>query len=297
MKRLWILMLMGCLLSATLAAADTVILKDGASYVGECSLPAVNFTDLQGVSYQFPIKDVQSLAFNSSKDTVSLRDGKSYSGHFSGSAPIEFRDSEGIKYEFPISDLDAIVFNRGSAAPSVVSSATLVIPIGADLVVRTNEAIDSTKSYEGQTYSASITEDIMDTAGKVAIPSGSSAQLIVRKITHGGAIHSPEVVLDLYSVSVGKKEYGVISSEVKESNRKGFGANRRTAETVGGGSALGALVGGIFGGGKGAGVGALAGAGGGLITQVFTRGKEVQVPAESVLKFRLVKTLLLEPTR
>ena len=54
-------------------------------------------------------------------------------------------------------------------------------------------------------------------------------------------------------------------------------------------------MGGIFGGGKGAGVGALAGAGGGFITQVFTRGKEVRVPAESLMKFRLEKTLVLEP--
>ena len=296
MKRLWLLTLMSCFLSAALAFADTVILKDGASYVGECNLQTIAFTDLQGVQYQFPVKDVQSLAFNASKDTVVLRDGKSYSGHFMGSTAVAFQDAEGIKYQFPTSDIDAIVLNR-AASTRPVSTYTLVIPIGTDLPVRTNENIDSTKSYEGQTYSASITEDVLDTAGKVAIPAGSSAQLIVRKITSGGAIHSPELVLDLYSVSIGKKEYGVISSDVKETNRKGFGANRRTAETVGAGSALGALTGGIFGGGKGAGIGALAGAGGGLITQVFTRGKEVHVPAESLLKFRLEKTLLLEPTR
>lgn len=296
MKRLWIPLLMTCFLFAEFASADTVILKDGASYVGECNLQTIAFTDLQGVQYQFPAKDVQSLAFNTSKDTVVLRDGKSYSGHFMGSTPVAFQDAEGIKYQFPASDIDAIVLNRANPVRPV-SNAALVIPIGADLPVRTNENIDSTKSYEGQTYSASITEDVLDAAGNVAIPAGSSAQLIVRKITNGGAIHSPEVVLDLYSVSVGKKQYEVVSSDVKETNRKGIGANRRTAETVGGGSALGALMGGIFGGGEGAGVGALAGAGGGLITQVFTRGKEVHVPAESLLKFRLEKTLLLEPAR
>ncbi len=280
---------------AALASADTIILKDGASYVGECDLQTVNFTDQQGVQYQFPIRDVQSLAFNEIKDTVALRDGKSYSGHFTGAAPLAFQDSQGIKYQFPTSDIDAIVLNRPGLARHV-SSAALVIPLGTDLPVRTNEPIDSTKSYEGQTYSATITEDILDTSGKVAIPANTSAQLIVRKISGGGAIHSPEVILDLYSVSVGKKEYQVVSSDLKETNRKGVGANRRTAETVGGGSALGALVGGIFGGGKGAGVGALAGAGGGFITQVFTRGKEVRVPAESLMKFRLEKTLVLEPT-
>jgi hypothetical protein len=64
---------------------------------------------------------------------------------------------------------------------------------------------------------------------------------------------------------------------------------------LGGGSALGALLGGIFGGGKGAGIGALAGAGGGFATQAFTRGKQVRVPAESQLRFRLERNLLLQP--
>jgi hypothetical protein len=52
-------------------------------------------------------------------------------------------------------------------------------------------------------------------------------------------------------------------------------------------------MGGIFGGGRGAGIGALSGAGGGALTQVFTRGKEVRVPAESVLRFRLERQLVL----
>jgi len=296
MRRFQILTFTLVVVVATVAFGDTVILRDGTSYVGECSLATVNFKDMQGVQYQFPVKDVQSLAFNGTKDTAVLRDGKSYSGHFTGVTPIAFQDAQGIKYEFPASDLDAVIFSRTSMVHHA-SSAALVIPIGTDLPVRTNETIDSTKSYEGQTYSASITEDVLDTAGKVAIPSGSSAQLIVRKISKGGAIHSPEVVLDLYSVSVGGKQYQVVSSDVAENNRKGVGANRRTAEMVGGGTGLGALMGGIFGGGKGAGVGALAGAGGGFITQVFTRGKEVQVPAESLMRFRLEKTLVLEPAR
>jgi uncharacterized protein YcfJ len=108
-------------------------------------------------------------------------------------------------------------------------------------------------------------------------------------------VHSAEVVLDLYSVTLGKKKYTVVTSDVAESNRNGVGTNRRTAEYMGGGSALGALMGGLFGGGKGAGIGALAGAGGGFVSQVFTRGKEVRVPAESTLRFRLEKPLVLQP--
>jgi len=274
--------------------ADTIVLRDGNSYSGQYDGAAVTFTDQQGIQYQFPLKDVQSLAFSSSSDAVTLRNGKGYTGHFTGANPLAFQGSEGIKYQFPTSDVDAIVFNSSGTVATPPANA-MVIPNGADLPVRTNEIIDSTNSYEGQTYSATITEDVRDTAGNVAIPAGTPARLLIAKTSTGGAIHSSELMLDLYSVRINNKEYRVASSTLAESNRKGFGANSRTAEFLGGGSALGALMGGIFGGGKGAGIGALAGAGSGFATQAFTRGKEVRVPAESVLRFRLVKTLVLQP--
>lgn len=280
---------------ATPAFADTIVLKDGTSYAGQYTGGALTFTDQQGAQYQFPLKDVQSIAFNASTDAVTLRNGRSYAGHFTGSNPVAFQDSEGIKYQFPTSDVDAIIFN-GNGAPAASPANAKIIPSGADLPVRTNETIDSTKTYTGQTYSAVITEDIQDMASNVAIPAGTPARLMIRKTSSGGAVHSPEVMLDLYSVTVNNKEYRVVSSSIEESNRKGFGANSRTAEFLGGGSALGALLGGVFGGGKGAGIGALAGAGSGFATQAFTRGKEVRIPAESVLRFRLVKTLVLQPT-
>jgi hypothetical protein len=277
------------------ASADTIILRDGTSYSGVSGWRVVTFTDSQGISYEFPLKDVQSVSFNSPNDTVVLRTGKSYTGQYTGSNPLQFQDAQGIKYQFPCKDIDAVVLNGGSAPPAALPNGALVIPIGADLAVRIRDEIDSTASYEGKTYGATITEDVQDTAGQVAIPSGSPAQLLVRKISGGGMLHSPELVLDLYSITVGNKQYKVVTSDVEETNRKGLGANRRTAEFLGGGSALGALLGGVFGGGRGAGIGALAGAGSGIATQAFTRGKEVRVPAESLLRFRLEKTLVLGP--
>lgn len=277
---------------ANLASADTVVLRTGTSYQGQLKGGAITFADNQGVKYEFPERDVQSLVFGST-DVVTLRSGKSYSGHFTGSNPVGFTDSQGIDYQFPTSDLDAIIFNHAGIAPAPAGAK--VIPAGADLSVRTNVEISSANSYQGQTYSATITEDVLDVAGGVAIPAGTAAQLLVRNTSTGGAVHSPEVVLDLYSVTLGKKQYTVVTSDVDENNGKGVGKNRRTAEFLGGGSALGALMGGIFGGGKGAGIGALAGAGGGFVSQVFTRGKAVQVPAESTLQFRLEKPLVLQP--
>jgi hypothetical protein len=117
----------------------------------------------------------------------------------------------------------------------------------------------------------------------------------VRDITTGGSVHSPELVLDLFSITPKGHEYRVVTSDFDVSNKKGVGANRRTAEFGGGGAALGALLGGIFGGGKGAGIGAAAGAGGGVLTQIFTRGKQVKIPSEAAMTFRLDRTLVLRP--
>jgi hypothetical protein len=52
-------------------------------------------------------------------------------------------------------------------------------------------------------------------------------------------------------------------------------------------------MGAIFRGGRGAGIGAAAGAGVGLLNQIFTRAKQVKVPAETTMRFRLDRSLAL----
>lgn len=78
------------------------------------------------------------------------------------------------------------------------------------------------------------------------------------------------------------------------SRNRGVGKNKRTLEYGAGAVGFWALMGAIFGGGKGAGIGAAAGAGAGLFTQILTRGKQVKVPAETVMHFRLYRTLVLK---
>jgi hypothetical protein len=61
------------------ARPDTIILHDGASYSGQFATTngdQITFTDGQGIHYQFPIRDVQSLVFTANTDTVTLRSGK-----------------------------------------------------------------------------------------------------------------------------------------------------------------------------------------------------------------------------
>jgi hypothetical protein len=72
------------------------------------------------------------------------------------------------------------------------------------------------------------------------------------------------------------------------------GKGKRTATLAGGGAGLGALIGGLAGGGKGALIGGLAGAGGGTAGAAYTGHKNVVIPAESRVTFRLTSPLTVQ---
>jgi outer membrane lipoprotein SlyB len=303
-------MILRLLLSLAFASlslfADVIVLQDGSSYTGHLRTSAgtISFKGENGVGFTFPTRDVQSLAFTSAKDTITLRSGRTYTGRYTGDATLGFSGAEGISYDFPIRDVASVVFTAGRAmhesqqsepARRTENAQAEVIPEGTEISITSNERIDSDKARGGELYSATIASDVSDSRGGIAIPNGSKAKLVVNNSSTGGAVHTPELVLDLYSVDVAGKQYRVVSSNVIEKGRESVGANKRTAEFAGGGAGIGALLGGIFGGGEGAGIGAAAGAGGGALTQLFTRGKHVKVPAETTMIFRLERTLVLHP--
>ncbi|HVZ18665.1 MAG TPA: hypothetical protein VG897_16205, partial [Terriglobales bacterium] len=66
---------------------------------------------------------------------------------------------------------------------------------------------------------------------------------------------------------------------------------KRDAGIIGGGTGVGAAIGAIAGGGKGAVKGAIIGGAAGTGTVLATKGKEVDFPAESKLKFVLADDL------
>lgn len=186
--------------------------------------------------------------------------------------------------------------NTSPVANTNTSNAT--IPAGTNLQIRTNQAISATAETAGRTYSAEIAQDVTGSNGAVLIPRGSPAQLTVGQVSSGGTLGTGnnQVALELQSVSVNGRTYQVASNPVQQqsSNERGIGANKRTAEMTGGGALLGTVVGAIAGGGKGAAIGAAVGAAGGATTQVLTRGKEVSVPAETLLTFRLDQPMTLQ---
>ena len=174
-------------------------------------------------------------------------------------------------------------------------SQAVILPSGSEIAIQTNEAIDSKTARVGQTFNAQVAQDVMGRSGEVLVPKGSDATLVIRQVSAGSTTGSPEIALDLNSITVGGRRYTVNTADVQQGGNEGIGKNRRTAEMVGGGAALGTLLGAIAGGGKGAAIGAAAGAAVGGTAQVLTKGKEVKVPAETVLKFKLDRPLHLTP--
>jgi hypothetical protein len=188
-------------------------------------------------------------------------------------------------------------FSADRANPRAASNRRLEVPAGTELVVRTVETIDSRNSGPDQPFSAIVEREISDASGRVIVPEGSSAQLMIRQVSSGGKTGSPEMVLDVQSITVDGRRYLVSTTDLTEDNDRGLGANKRTAATVGGGAAIGTIIGAIAGGGKGAAIGGLIGAGGGAVTQVLTKGHDVRVPAETVLRFRLDEPVMLRAER
>jgi hypothetical protein len=158
---------------------------------------------------------------------------------------------------------------------------------GTVITVRTNEAINSRRS-DGRVYTGSVEQDVRGDGDRLAIPRGSRVEMVVRVAPDN------DLNLDLESVVVDGRRYAIDADEHIESQRRdGVGANERTAEHVGGGAILGSIIGAIAGGGKGAAIGAAAGAAAGAGTQIATRGREVRVPPESLLTFRLERPLVV----
>jgi outer membrane lipoprotein SlyB len=164
------------------------------------------------------------------------------------------------------------------------------IPSGTEITVRTDDAIDANvqNADTSHMYRGTVSKDVLGRNGNVLVPKGSPAQL--------AAIHDADgLSIDLRAVRINGIRYTVESEDVAAANQKeGVGKNKRTGKYVGGGAAAGALIGALAGGGKGAAIGALAGGAAGAGAQTLTRGKKLNVPAETNLTFRLQQAIRLE---
>jgi hypothetical protein len=133
---------------------------------------------------------------------------------------------------------------------------------GTRISVRTNYPIEVARWDRGRIYQAVVDRDVYARDGDVAIPRGAPVELIVRQVG------PDQLAVDIESVVVNGRRY------VMDATGPQFDAHRGDYDNGGG------LVGSI--------VGAIAGATG---SQVETRGREIHVPAQSVISFQLQEPL------
>jgi hypothetical protein len=126
---------------------------------------------------------------------------------------------------------------------------------------------------------------------EVVVPSGADVYMKLVESRSAGRISGrSELALELERLVFQGKSYNLISGEYHQS---GASRGKRSAETIGGGAALGAIIGAIAGGGKGAAIGATVGAAGGTGVQVATKGQQIKIPSETRLDFRLEQPVSL----
>jgi hypothetical protein len=171
---------------------------------------------------------------------------------------------------------------------SMAAMAQKVIPGGTEIHVRTDEKIQATTANRGRTFPGKVSQEVKDSSGQVLIPRGAPATL---QVIQGS--NANQVALDLHSVTVNGSRYLVQSNSAATTGKEGVGKNKRTAKYVGGGAVAGTLIGALAGGGKGAAIGALAGGAAGAGAQTLTKGKNVNIPAETDLTFKLAEDVTL----
>jgi hypothetical protein len=269
-----------------------VDLADGTHYTGTLvskNGSQMTFRGDNGATRTFDSRDIKSIRFGDTSNTTSAPQSN-LTPSTTASAPPPVEQSQPTRRRHRGSDSSSDTASDMSRNTAPVPQ-DIVIPAGTQLQVRTNQAIDSKVATAGTTFSAEIANDVTDDSGRVAIPRGSPAALVIKQ-AGAGKIHANNLVLDMQSISVQGKEYEVDTADVSEAGKQGVGMNKRSGKYMGGGAALGAIIGAIAGGGKGAAIGAASGAGAGAATQIMTRGS-VKVPAESLLTFKLQAPLHL----
>ena len=188
----------------------------------------------------------------------------------------------------PTNSPEAATAPQEKAASEEKASKPVVIPTGTVLTVRLGQAVGSKISNTGDTFTATLAEPV-SVDGRTVIPSGSEASGTVTNAKPLGRFKGgAALALRLDSITVHGVKHAARTTAVVES---ATGKGKRTATMIGGGAGLGALIGGLAGGGKGAAIGAIAGAGAGTAGTAFTGNKDIVLPAESALRFKLTGPL------
>jgi hypothetical protein len=156
-----------------------------------------------------------------------------------------------------------------------------VIPVGQEIDVRLQTELSSATAQIEDRFEATTVVDVYR-GNEVLIPAGSVLRGVVRTVDKATRTdRKGQLTVSFDQITVRGRVYpmrGTVSQALESEGIKGEAAR------IGTGSAVGAIIGGIIGGVKGALLGVLIGGGG---TIAATEGKDVTLPAGTILRVRL----------
>ena len=195
------------------------------------------------------------------------------------------------------SNPSAVPDTASSRSPSSSASANraeapkprpIIVPADTRIFVVLDQPVGSKRSRTDETFTATV-EAPVEVDGRVAIPKGARTTGIVKEAKAAGRFKGGAVLeLALTSVTLGDKDYEIATSAPAVTTK---GKGKRTAAMVGGGAGGGAAIGAVAGGGKGAAIGALIGAAAGTGGAGLSGNRDITLPAETALSFKLLQPL------
>jgi hypothetical protein len=178
-----------------------------------------------------------------------------------------------------------------SEQPGPPPAYNLTVPAGTELAVRVNERIDVKHAVPGEHFGGEIVEAVMSN-GAVLIPRGTPVQGRVDEAHRRGHFKGRSVLeLRLVSMTLNGYQYGLDTHDTVRTKK---GKGKRSAGIIGGLTGAGMLIGGIASGGVGLAIGGASGAGAGTLLAGTTGNRDVVIPAESVVHFRLADQLVVQ---
>jgi hypothetical protein len=155
-----------------------------------------------------------------------------------------------------------------------------------------NQTIDVKHVTSGERFTGTVAEPVA-VGNTVAVPSGSTATGEILVAHRRGMFKGKSMMaLTLTRLEVNGTQYHIDTANL---SRTKSGKGRRSAAFIGGGAGMGMLIGGVATGGVGLLIGGLAGGGAGALGAAFTGNRDLAIPAESVVSFRLQDGLTLAP--
>jgi outer membrane murein-binding lipoprotein Lpp len=185
----------------------------------------------------------------------------------------------------------------GPPAPGgapIIRPADVNIPAGTNLTIRINQHISVKTSHAGDRFTGEVEEPVVGRGDRVVIPRGAPVSGVVVASHRRGHFKGSSILeLRLTYLTLNGSRYALDTSDLTRTKK---GKGKRSAAIIGGGAGAGMLVGGLATGGVGLLVGGLVGGGGGTLISGLTGNRDIEIPAESIVRFKLADNLVIQPS-